>query len=202
MTLFISNENQELLWNIFNSNKYISNMDIDFKSNWFKQTVAIYYEKYNNVYIKPKDVIKINKEFILHIKQDLKFINEYNKKKEEEEKLLKQEYEKQNKFLREQQDKISNENFLKSQSLEPKPDDVNRNFQERQTEYSNLLTPKPPKDVDFTEKDEQDVITDMESLLKKQQEERENMDKESNTMYEKYISDNDLKKDIEVIEPS
>jgi hypothetical protein len=202
MTLFISNENQEILWNIFNSNKYISNMDIDFKSNWFKQTVSIYYEKYNNVYIKPKDIININKEFILHIKNDLKFINEYNKKKEEEEKLLKQEYEKQNKFLKEQQDKISNENFLKSQTLQPKPDDVNRNFQERQTEYSNLLTPKPPEDVDFAEKDEQDVITDMESLLKKQQEDRENMDKESNSMYEKYISDNDLKKDIEVIEPS
>ena len=202
MTLFISNENQEILWNIFNSNKYISNMDIDFKSNWFKQTVSIYYEKYNNVYIKPKDIININKEFILHIKNDLKFINEYNKKKEEEEKLLKQEYEKQNKFLKEQQDKISNENFLKSQTLQPKPDDVNRNFQERQTEYSNLLTPKPPEDVDFAEKDEQDVITDMESLLKKQQEDRENMDKESNSMYEKYISDNDLKKDIEVIVPS
>jgi len=202
MTLFISNENQELLWNIFNSNNYISNMDIDFKSNWFKQTVSIYYEKYNNVYIKPKDIININKEFILHIKNDLKFINDYNKKKEEEEKKLKEEHEKQNKFLKEQQDKISNENFLKSQTLQPKPDDVNRNFQERQTEYSNLLTPKPPEDVDFTEKDEQDIITDMESLLKKQQEERENMDKESNSMYEKYISDNDLKKDIEVIEPS
>ena len=45
----------------------------------------------------------------------------------------------------------------------------------------------------------------METLLKKQQEEREYMDKESNSMYEKYVTDNKLlekEKEIEVIHPS
>lgn len=205
MTLFISNKNQELLWNIINKHEDIKKLEHEFKSNWFKQTIGIYYEKYLNSYLTIKDIPIINKEFIIHIKNDLKFIKEYNKKKEEEYKIYIQEIEAQEKYINEQKEKQNKENFLKSYNTENKEDDVSRNFHERQTEYTNLLTPKPPDEVNFSEAKEEEPITDMETLLKKQQEEREYMDKESNSMYEKYVTDNKLlekEKEIEVIHPS
>lgn len=205
MTLFISDKNQQLLWSILNKNEDIKNLDTEFKSNWFKQTVGIYYEKYINTYLTTKNIVNINKEFIIHIKNDLKFIKEYNNKKEEENKIYIQEIESQQKYINEQQEKQNKEDFLKSYNTDKKDDDVSRNFHERQTEYTNLLTPKPPDDVDFSEKKDEDPITDISALLEKQQKERENMDKESNSMYEKYVTDNKLlndKEELEVIEPS
>lgn len=205
MTLFISDKNQQLLWSIINNNEDIKNLDSEFKTNWFKQTIAVYYEKYINSYLTTKNILNINKEFILHIKNDLKFIKEYNEKKQKENELYIQEMEAQQKYIQEQNEKHEKESFLKSYNSESKEDDVSRNFHERQTEYTNLLTPKPPDEVNFSETKEEEPITDMETLLKKQQEEREIMDKESNSMYEKYVTDNKLldnKKEMEVINPS
>ena len=205
MTLFISDKNQQLLWGIINNNEDIKNLDLEFKTDWFKQTIGIYYEKYVNTYLTTKNIIDINKEFILHIKNDLKFIKEYNEKKQKEYEVYIQEIQAQEKYIQEQNQKHEKESFLKSYNTEDKEDDVSRNFHERQTEYTNLLTPKPPDEVNFSEAKEEEPITDMETLLKKQQEEREHMDKESNSMYEKYVTDNKLlenKEEIEVIQPS
>lgn len=208
MTLFISEKNQQLLWNIINNNQDIKNLDLEFKSNWFKQTISIYYEKYINTYLTTKNIIDINKEFILHIKNDIKFIKEYNSKKDEENKKYIQEIEEQEKYKNQQKEKQEKESYLNSYNSETKEDgDISRNFHERQTEYTNLLTPKPPDDVDFSETKDDEPITNIDELLKKQQEEREYMDKISNSMYEKYVTDNkllDKKEDdeLEVIDPS
>ena len=82
MTLFISKKNQELLWRVINRNDIIKNMDINFKTDWFKQTVSYYYDKYEKDKLTKKDIIKINNDFIEHIKKDLKFMNEIRENKE------------------------------------------------------------------------------------------------------------------------
>tara|TARA_Y100000992_G_scaffold128047_1_gene84190 strand:+ start:5080 stop:5652 length:573 start_codon:yes stop_codon:yes gene_type:complete len=189
MTLFITNRNQELLWKIINKNEYIYNLDENFKINWFRQVVEYYYDKYSNKKLKNTDIKSINEEFIIHIKKDLIFMKEYNEKekKEREKEIMNKD-----KFF----DKISDK-------LEPKSSSFNDDYTQRQEEYNELLKKPLPKEVNFSEKNEEETIKDMDGLLLKQQEIRENLDKETSLLYEKYVNDNELLKneDIETVEP-
>ena len=192
MTLFITNRNQELLWKIINKNEYIYNLDENFKINWFRQVVEYYYDKYSNKKLKNTDIKSINEEFIIHIKKDIIFMKEYNEKeKKEREKEI-----------------MNKDNFFNkiSDKLEPKSSSFNDDYTQRQEEYNELLKKPLPKEVNFSEKREEETIKDMDDLLLKQQEIRENLDKETSILYEKYVNDNQLlknkdEKEIESIEP-
>jgi hypothetical protein len=219
MTLFISKKNQELLWRVFNKNESILNMDLEFKISWFKQTMSVYYDKYEKEKIDIKDLLKINKEFVEHIKKDLLFMNDIKKKQEEE--ILKQQ-ELEEKQLLEQQQVIQNNNIYNSNDLlmmDNKKDELNADLIKKQEEFNNLINKKPPDDIDFTEKDnEEGTIKNMDELLRERQEARDNVDKETHIMYDKYVTANNLleqekkeekeeekkeeKDNIEVIEPS
>ena len=193
MTLFITNRNQELLWKIINKNEYIYNLDENFKINWFKQVVEYYYDKYSKQKLKNTDIKSINQEFIIHIKKDVIFMKEYNEKEKiEREKEKKKEIMNKDNFF----DKISDK-------LEPKSSSFNDDYTQRQEEYNELLKKPLPKEVNFSEKNEEETIKDMDGLLLKQQEIRENLDKETSLLYEKYVNDNELLKneDIETVEP-
>ena len=196
MTLFITNKNQELLWKIINKNEYIYNLDENFKINWFKQVVEYYYDKYSKQKLKNTDIKSINQEFIIHIKKDVIFMKEYNEKEKiEREKEKKKEIMNKDNFF----DKISDK-------LEPKSSSFNDDYTQRQEEYNELLKKPLPKEVNFSEKREEETIKDMDDLLLKQQEIRENLDKETSILYEKYVNDNQLlknkdEKEIESIEP-
>ena len=196
MTLFITNKNQELLWKIINKNEYIYNLDENFKINWFKQVVEYYYDKYSKQKLKNTDIKSINQEFIIHIKKDVIFMKEYNEKEKiEREKEKKKEIMNKDNFF----DKISDK-------LEPKSSSFNDDYTQRQEEYNELLKKPLPKEVNFSEKREEETIKDMDDLLLKQQERRENLDKETSILYEKYVNDNQLlknkdEKEIESIEP-
>ena len=212
MTLFISKKNQELLWRVFNKNESILNMNLEFKINWFKQTMSVYYDKYEKEKIDTKDLLKINKEFVEHIKKDLLFMNDIKKKQEEE--ILKQQ--------EQEQQVIQNNNIYNSNDLlmmDNKKDELNADLIKKQEEFNNLINKKPPDDIDFTEKDnEEGSIKNMDELLRKRQEARDNIDKETHIMYDKYVTANNLleqdkkeekeeekkeeKDNIEVIEPS
>ena len=196
MTLFITNKNQELLWKIINKNEYIYNLDENFKINWFRQVVEYYYDKYSKQKLKNTDIKSINQEFIIHIKKDVIFMKEYNEKEKiEREKEKKKEIMNKDNFF----DKISDK-------LEPKSSSFNDDYTQRQEEYNELLKKPLPKEVNFSEKREEETIKDMDDLLLKQQEIRENLDKETSILYEKYVNDNQLlknkdEKEIESIEP-
>lgn len=196
MTLFITNKNQELLWRIINKNEYIYNLDENFKINWFRQVVEYYYDKYSKQKLKNTDIKSINQEFIKHIKKDVIFMKEYNEKEKiEREKETKKEITNKDNFF----DKISDK-------LEPKSSSFNDDYTQRQDEYNELLKKPLPKEVNFNEKREEETIKDMDDLLLKQQEIRENLDKETSILYEKYVNDNQVLKnkneeEIESIEP-
>ena len=215
MTLFISKKNQELLWRVINRNDIIKNMDINFKTDWFKQTVSYYYDKYEKDKLTKKDIIKINNDFIDHIKKDLKFMNEIREKQEEE---YKKQMEEEMKKMNEEEEKKRNENYLlmSTNDMDRKKDELNEELIRKQDEFNDLLTKKAPEDIDFTEKDNNEgAIKNMEELLKERQYARDNIDKETHIMYDKYVRANNLleenkeeevknKEDggIEVIQPS
>ena len=212
MTLFISKKNQELLWRVFNKNESILNMNLEFKISWFKQTMSVYYDKYEKEKIDTKELLKINKEFVEHIKKDLLFMNDIKKKQEDE--ILKQQ--------EEQEKEIQNNHIYNSNELlmmDNKKDELNTDLIKKQEEFNNLINKKPPDNIDFTEKDnEEGTIKNMDELLKERQEARNNIDKETHIMYDKYVTANNLldqvkkeekeeekveeKDNIEVIEPS
>ena len=213
MTLFISKKNQEILWRVFNKNENILNMDLEFKINWFRQTMSVYYDKYEKENIDMKDLLKINKEFIEHIKKDLLFMNDI-KKKQEEEILKQQEKEKEQEI----KTNIYNSNDLLM--MDNKKDALNTDLIKKQEEFNDLINKKTPDDIDFKEKDnDEGTIKNMDELLKKRQETRDNIDKETHVMYDKYVTANNLldqvkkeekkeeekekeEENIEVIEPS
>ena len=193
MTLFISNKNQELLWKVINKNEKVHEMDIEFKTEWFKQNIEIFFDMYKDKKIKKKDVQKINKEFMNKIATDIKYIISWEEKKKDEIKKIKEQEE-------------SNINFLESvdDRMIPKSETLNNEYENRQLEYNDLLNNKPPDQIDFSEKFEEEKITDIEELMEKERQQRQEVDDEAHRMYEDYISKNNLKKEenIEVIEPN
>lgn len=210
MIFFISKKNQELLWRVINKNVIIKNMDINFKTDWFKQTISYYYEKHEKDELTKEDIIKINNDFIEHIKKDLKFMNEIREKQEEE---YKKQIEEEEKKKYEVEEKKRNENYLlmSTNDMDRKKDELNEELIRKQDEFNDLLKTSAPEEIDFKEKDQEEgTIKNMEELLKARQDARDNIDKETHVMYDKYVKANNLldeNKDqeeggeIEVIEP-
>jgi len=210
MTLFISKKNQELLWRVINRNDAIKRMDMNFKIDWFKQTISYYYDKYEKDKLTKTEIIKINNEFIEHIKKDMKFMNEMRDKQEEEYKKLREE---EIKKMKEEEEQKMRENYLVrgTNDMDRKKDELNEELIRKQDEFNDLLTKKTPEEIDFTEKNdkEEGVIKNMDELLRERQEARDIIDKETHTLYDKYVKANNLleeekdnEENIEIIEPS
>jgi hypothetical protein len=189
MSLFISNKNQELLWKIINKNEIISEMDIEFKIHWFKQTIGIFYDRYIEKKINIEELKKINNDFIDHIINDVKYIISYYKSEE-------------NYIEETEENSLENNNNLSSEFLEPKEgrlmsigDELNEEYKKREEEYRKLLTNKPPDEIKFSEESKEERINDMAELLEKEKSQREIVDNEAHRMYEEYINVNQLKKE-------
>ena len=190
MSLFISNKNQELLWKIINKNEIISEMDIEFKIDWFKQTIGIFYDRYIEKKINIEELKKINNDFIDHIINDVKYIISYYKSEE-------------NYIEETEENSLENNNNLSSEFLEPKEgrlmsigDELNEEYKKREEEYRKLLTNKPPDEINFSEESKEERINDMAELLEKEKSQREIVDNEAHRMYEEYINVNQLKKEL------
>ena len=207
MTLFISKKNQNFLWKIVNNNENIINMESEFKTNWFQQTIGIYYDKYKETELTLTELPGINKEFIEHIKKDMIFIKEYNQK---EQLRLEEEEDEEQRLYEEKLRKQQESAYINTTNMELKKNELNQDLIQKQKEFDDLLQTKNPEEINFTEKDDKEgAIKNMDELIKQQQEERESLDKETHVMYEKYVKANNLleekeedEKKIEVLEPS
>lgn len=198
MSLFISNENQEILWKVINNNSYISEMEIPFKIEWFKQTVGLFFDEYKDKKINKEELKKINKDFIERIAKDVKYLIELEEKERENIKemeiKLEKENEKRNEFVLE----------TISERLTPQSEEINNKYNERQDSYNKLLEKDVPNEINFSEDINDDKIKDMAELLEKERKQREEVDKEAHRMYEEYVNKNDIKVEgeIETIEPN
>tara|TARA_A100001035_G_scaffold239927_1_gene205193 strand:+ start:452 stop:1048 length:597 start_codon:yes stop_codon:yes gene_type:complete len=198
MSLFISNENQEILWKVINNNPYISEMDLSFKIEWFKQTIGIFFDEYKEKKINKEELKKINKDFIERIAKDVKYLIELEEKERERikemEMKLEKENEKRNEFVLE----------TISERLAPQSEEINNKYNERQENYNKLLEKNVPNEINFSEDINDNKITDMEELLEKERKQREEVDKEAHRMYEEYVNKNDIKVEgeIETVEPN
>lgn len=75
MNAYIHPENQKLLWNTINNVPMVANLPPEFKNNWFKQIVKMFYEQ--NPHIKDKStLLQINKSTIQYMMANAKSLQQ------------------------------------------------------------------------------------------------------------------------------
>jgi hypothetical protein len=164
MSLFIHSENQTLLWNI------ISNMEITNtvfvqgspqKSIWFKNIIEEFYIKIYGKQLTISELRELNRQVITYMTNNLR---EIQKKVTRQPALA--EIPKKNVFYEPQTEYSRN-------SAGGNSEVYNDLFSKRQKDYEAMIVkPVPPK-VEFSENLKDEPISNMEELLKAQQQQRE-----------------------------
>jgi hypothetical protein len=164
MSLFIHSENQTLLWNI------ISNMEITNavfvqgspqKSIWFKNIIEEFYIKIYGKQLSLVELRELNRQVISYMIENLR---EFQKKVTRQPVIA--ETPKQNVF-HEHQTEYSRNSAVGNSEI------YNDLFSKRQKDYEAMVTkPLPPK-VEFSETLKDEPISNMEELIKAQQQQRD-----------------------------
>jgi hypothetical protein len=173
MSLFIHQENQELLWNIVNQNPYLVSMlstqSVEQKQKWFKSIIEYFYNLNAHRNLDKIQLNQLNKDTLSYMIQNIRVAppidNNYM-------------YERNNRtvntFIDNNKKPIEQPNISTPPVIPDNRSEIfNRQFQERQREYENMLEKKAPKEVNFSEKLEDGVISNMDELIKRQLLERE-----------------------------
>lgn len=149
MNLYITPNNQQLLWQLISNKPIINNYFQYFppnnKESWFKQIIQKFYNENSNInnYNQLKE---LNKKTILYMLNDIQTRNQSNN---------------QNNTIQTPELQLNN-----------KSNDYQDQYNNRINDYQNMLKKDVPAEIDFTNKHDDEVITNMDELLKKQQEER------------------------------
>tara|TARA_B110000879_G_scaffold127271_1_gene167740 strand:- start:689 stop:1498 length:810 start_codon:yes stop_codon:yes gene_type:complete len=162
MSLYVVPENQELLWNVIGKNKqiqqYFNGYNPDTKVEWFKSIIRTIYDKYKTENIKVTDLNRINKETITYMLGNIREQNNTPVKKEQDVNP----YQPSNSM-------ISTPPIV----ADTRQDEYSKQFEQRQTVYSEMNKKIVPDNVNFGEKIEDSVIHNMDDLIKQQMEQRE-----------------------------
>lgn len=154
MSLFIHPQNQSLLWNI------ISNMDITKtiflegstqKSIWFKNIIEEFYIKHYGRNLSLDELRELNRQAIAHMMENLKTMY----KSSPRQRLVHAQVEPQTIYSR------------------SAPQEYNEQFDRRQKEYETMVKKPLPPEVNFSENIKDEPISNMEELIRQQQQMRE-----------------------------
>lgn len=150
MNLYITTDNQKLLWDLICNKSTITNyfqyLPPNNKFIWFKQIIQKHYNENSNInnYTQLKD---LNKKTILYMLNDIPSQNQMNT--------------------------IQTNNIITPEiEVNKKSDDYQDQYNNRINDYQNMLKKDVPTEIDFTNKQDDDVITNMDELLRIQQESR------------------------------
>lgn len=150
MNLYITTDNQKLLWDLICNKSTITNyfqyLPPNNKYIWFKQIIQKHYNENSNInnYTQLKD---LNKKTILYMLNDIPSQNQMNT--------------------------IQTNNIITPEiEVNKKSDDYQDQYNTRINDYQNMLKKDVPTEIDFTNKQDDDVITNMDELLRIQQESR------------------------------
>lgn len=156
MSRFIHPENQKLLWTklsktvCFKESIYTT----EEKHSWFKEIIELFYQNSKHVFLSNVNLKEINRRTILHMINELTNANRASKNVYSAPEVLHNSLE--NSFLKKD---MENKNSMA--------------FQERQKEYETMMKQNIPIEVNFNEKIEDEVITNMDELVKRHKEQRE-----------------------------
>jgi len=158
MSLFVSPENQKLLWSVINKNPLINNyfMTNSIKKDvWFKTAIHIFYEQNKTRILNQNDLLVLNKTVISYM---IKSIKDNHSQTSSQEQFV-------------QPETMSG---LKSYSItENKIEKIGSNqFEKKQAEYNSFFDKKVPETPDFGEKQDK-PLSNMDELIKHHLKERE-----------------------------
>jgi len=162
MALFVSNENQELLWNVITNNTFIqqhfTNNDTEQKPIWFRKIMKQIYEKYENQSITVAELHTINRETVKYM------ITNIREQKQDTPPIYK---DSSSSHLQ------SNQIYTPPVVQDTRQTDSNQQFDMRQKEYQNMLEKKAPAEIDFRENSQADeAIGNMDELMQQHLNER------------------------------
>jgi len=157
MSLIIIKQNQDLLWNVIHKNNEFNNyfnkiQDVNYKYTWFKNIISTFYNKYSQYQLDNNSLKQINREIITYMLNDIKNNNQVNSNN--------------NSVLPTNQ--ISTPPIVSSNRQEI----YSQQFEQRQMEYEKMNKREIPKEVSFKEDIEEQPISNINELIKQQQEQR------------------------------
>ena len=159
MSLFIHSENQTLLWNI------VSNMDITKsvfvdgspqKAIWFKNIIEEFYIKYYGRTLSTSELRELNRAVLSHMTENLRSIKGRSMVQSQKSVPV---------VNQEPQTVYSRNNG--------QTNEYNQQFSNRQQEYENMMKRPNPPEPNFSDNIKDEPISNMEELLKQQQQQRE-----------------------------
>lgn len=161
MSLYITKDNQDLLWNVIHKNesmkKKLETLQVEQKIKWFQQIIEKFYRENETKVIDKQALVLMNKQTISHMIKDLKE-NNYSIN------------------VNKIDDNVTPLEINNLQEIDTPPvikDNKQEvylsEFEKRQQEYNSMMNKKVPETIDFSESTEGDqVITNMEELIKQQ----------------------------------
>jgi hypothetical protein len=161
MSLYITKDNQDLLWNVIHKNesmkKKLETLQVEQKIKWFQQIIEKFYRENETKVIDKQALVLMNKQTISHMIKDLKE-NNYSIN------------------VNKIDDNVAPLEMNNLQEIDTPPvikDNKQEvylsEFEKRQQEYNSMMKKKVPETIDFSESTEGDqVITNMEELIKQQ----------------------------------
>jgi hypothetical protein len=195
MSLYIHPENQELLWKIINKNPLIIQYFVQYpqgtQESWFKQIISNFYEQNRNILISTEQLLEINKNTIQYMIQDVKRNIEYQHKlRNNNQTINKQDFIQT--FSDNKTTSLSDtgSNFYdnKTTSLSDtgsnfydkdynwkniKEEQILSQYNQYQQNYNSMFNKKPPESINFKENIEEPTINNMDELIKKHIQERD-----------------------------
>lgn len=161
--LYVHPENQKLLWTTIQSVPFIANLPTQFKQEWFKNIIKMFYEQ--NPDIRDKSSLQqINKQTIQYMVNSAKNILEKQQQSMPPSPYIRKENPAvgiQSEFTRFESDSKKNNEWY------------NKAFAERQKEYEIMHAKPLAPDVDFSIKLDDSPINNMNELVEKYKKERE-----------------------------
>ena len=162
--LYIHQQNQQILWNTICKTPLIEYIPFQYREQWFKSIVQLFYEK-NKQVTDPNVVQGMNKETIQYMINELKRIKTQIQQPQPQTQIQQPQPQTQ---------QSSNTMYMgKNELLERKQQFANQAFTERQKEYERMFEKPVAPEVNFKEKLDDEPIGNIEELVEKHRRERE-----------------------------
>jgi hypothetical protein len=163
--LYIHQQNQQALWNTICKTPLIDYIPFQYREQWFKSIIQLFYEK--NKQVTDSNVLKnMNQDTIQYMINELKRIKQQQSSQQQQPS--------QPSIQSQPSTAIENTMYMgKNELLERKQQFANQAFTERQRDYERMFEKPVAPEVNFKEKLDDEPIGNIDELVEKHRRERE-----------------------------
>jgi hypothetical protein len=170
--MYIHPENQKLLWTTIQNVPYIANLPTNFKHDWFKNIIKMFYEK-NEIVRDRQTLQKINEQTIHYMIQSAKHIQQQQNQQQQNQQQQNQQQPQNSRQSPNIATSMTPEFTRYDSDTKKNTEWYNKAFMERQKEYEVMHAKPLAPDIDFSIKIEDSPINNVNELVEKYKKERE-----------------------------